>query len=89
MGTETRTQVEIALEPLIAQADRDGMLLVTGYQNLAFTPDELRRANAEGKFRWGPDNWRLVSRADWLKGYEDAITRATAERDAARRRFGP
>lgn len=75
------------LEPLIQQAEREGKLLESTYQNIVFTPAELRRANAEGKFRWGPVNWRLVTKQEYLAGFDASVQNAIAARDAAYKRF--
>ena len=88
MSTEP-TPAEIALAPLIEQAEREGKLLESTYQNILFTPTELRRANAEGRFRWDLVNWRLRDIADVLKGYEASVENAKQELEKARRRFTP
>ena len=47
------------LDQMIAEAEATGMVLNSTYQNLWFTPAELRKENANGRFRWGPVNWEL------------------------------
>lgn len=47
------------LAQLIAQAEHEGKWLHCHYQDLWFSPAELRRANAEGHFLWGVVYWQL------------------------------
>lgn len=47
------------VEKLIREAEEKGLWLFCGYQDLWFSPAELRKAQSDGRFRWGPDNWRL------------------------------
>ena len=48
-----------SLRPLFERARKDGLWFHCGYQALWFSPDELEKANAEGRFIWGPINWTL------------------------------
>jgi hypothetical protein len=47
------------LDNLIEQAKREGKWLYCCYQQLWFSPDELRAENEQGRFRWGTVNWQL------------------------------
>lgn len=48
------------LSRLIDKAERDGQWLRCSYQDLVFTPQELRDENAKGRFVWGVCNWQLI-----------------------------
>jgi len=48
-----------SLKPLIQLARERGVWIWCGYQGLWFSPDDLEKANAEGKFLWGGVNWKL------------------------------
>lgn len=84
----SKGEVAELLEPLIQQAEREDKLLHCSYQDLTFTPAELRARNAEGRFLWGPVNWTLWSVATYLAGYDTALASAKRERDAAYAKVG-
>lgn len=54
----SKTHEEL-MAPLFAQAEASGTWFFCAYQQLVFSPQELRDANAAGRFRWGPLNWEL------------------------------
>lgn len=55
------------MENIIQQAERDEKWLSCAHVNMAFTPQELRKANAEGRFIWAhPDNLDYVDPKDEL-----------------------
>lgn len=47
------------LKPLFEQARKEGKWFWCHYQDLWFTPDELEKHHADGKFIWGAVNWEL------------------------------
>ena len=47
------------LHELIDRAEQAGQWLRSPYQDLWFSPAELRDHIANGKFRWGVVNWEL------------------------------
>lgn len=52
-------QIRSELRSLIQEAERRGKWLHCAYQDLWFSPAELRKANDESKFLWGAVNWTL------------------------------
>lgn len=48
-----------ALVDLIAEAESKGLWLRCHYQDLWFSPKELRAAHADWRFWWGVVNWEL------------------------------
>lgn len=48
-----------SLEPLFETAKRKKLWFHCNYQDLWFSPQELRENHAEGRFIWGPQNWTL------------------------------
>lgn len=48
-----------ALNALIDKAKAEGKWLWCHYQDIWFSPAQLREQNANGKFRWGAVNWKL------------------------------
>ncbi len=51
--------LEENLKPLFERAERDGLWFYCSYQDLWFSPKQLRIEQANGRFRWGAVNWRL------------------------------
>jgi hypothetical protein len=47
------------MEDLFERAEREGLWFYTNYQQMWFSPKELKKYQAEGRFRWGPLNWHL------------------------------
>lgn len=90
MGDEKQRVAEM-LEPLIQEAERTGMWL---YHNglatgeLWFSPAELRAANKEGRFLWGPVNWKLLPPSVKLSSLEKNMQRLHNEWDKTRERMG-
>lgn len=50
------------LSKLIRQAEENGLIIYAPYHGIYFTPAELRIQNEEGKFLWGPSNFKLVNK---------------------------
>lgn len=55
------------MKELIEQAEREGKWLQSIYQCINFSPAELRKAQSEGRFCWGPVNWRLIDPHELLR----------------------
>lgn len=47
------------LEPLYEKAEQEGLWFYCSYQQLWFSPKELRDEQKNGKFVWGVPNWQL------------------------------
>lgn len=56
---ETDIAIIQGLEPLLQEAERKGLWLVSHYQQIWFSPQQLRTHLANGKYLWGPPNWEL------------------------------
>ena len=69
-----------ALDALIDQAEHEKKWLWSRYQDLWFSPSELRQKNNEGWFRWGAVNWELRDPAERLAEYDVQIARVQLER---------
>jgi hypothetical protein len=52
------------MEKIILEAERRGLALHCDYQDLWFSPAGLRKAQADGRFRWGPVNWAILDPRD-------------------------
>lgn len=92
MAECTREEVLDDLEPLIREAERTGKWLHCVYQDLWFSPAELRAENAGGHFIWGAVNWTLRDPLDeyarLCKEVHDSQARAVRARDAFAKRLG-
>ena len=74
------------LKKLIDDAERDGKWLKCNYQGILFSPQELRKENAQGKFVWGVCNWRLVNPREYLIDIPKCVSEMEAKnRDLLRR----
>lgn len=47
------------LQPLFDEAKEKGLWFYSFYQNLWFSPKDLRRLHRKGRYIWGRDNWEL------------------------------
>lgn len=52
---------DTALESMMQEAEATGKWVYSPYHQISFAPMELRAAWAEGKYRWGADNWEIQS----------------------------
>ena len=46
---------------LLKDADERGHWLLSAYAGVIFSPDELRREQVDGRYRWGVTNWRQIN----------------------------
>ena len=56
---QARLTIIDMMQPMLAQAKREGLVLWNRYRDQSFTPQELEAQWAQGCFIWGPDNWEL------------------------------
>jgi hypothetical protein len=54
-----RSKILKDLEPMFREAREKGLLFRSRYQELLFTPDQLEEQQRNGRFVWGPVNWKL------------------------------
>lgn len=67
------------LNELIDQAEREGKWLWCRYQDMWFSPAELRAETTNGRFRWGAVNWRLRDPQEHLDAARQNIARSQGE----------
>lgn len=58
------------LEPLFERAEKEGLWFHCGYQDLWFSPKELRENQANGRFVWGLPNWELRNPLEKIESLE-------------------
>ena len=66
---------------MIDSAEKQKMWMFCQYQALWFSPQELRKAQAEGRFRWGPVNWQIRDPQERMAELERGIALAIRDRD--------
>lgn len=82
MGTAVKTwEPDAALQSLIRQAREERKWLHCSYQDLWFSPTELEREWANGRFRWGAVNWTLRDPKILIEQSNADATNAIAYRD--------
>lgn len=82
-----KSEVTGPLNELINQAEREGKWLWCHYQDLWFSPAQLRDQNANGKFRWGVVNWQLRDPQERLDEAQRRVNAATQEAERIRRQI--
>lgn len=58
-NNENANEILKELEPLFKKAEKYGLWFYCNYQDLWFSPNELREEHKNGKFIWGSVNWKL------------------------------
>lgn len=58
-GKSAGALVVESLAPLFKRAEAEGLWFHCGYQNLWFSPKQLKAEHDRGRFIWGAVNWTL------------------------------
>ena len=69
------------LNALIDKAEAEGKWLWCAYQDLWFSPTNLREHNRHGKFRWAAQNWKLRDPQERIAEARQRATAAQIEAD--------
>ena len=72
------------MEGLFKRAKEEGLWFWCHYQDLWFSPDELRKAQADGRFRWGAVNWKLRDPREQVKKLERQAAEKLSEANSLR-----
>ncbi len=64
------------MNELFTLARAKGLWFWSHYQGIWFSPDELIRLRAEGRFRWGAQNWELRNPEEYLEETRRRVTEA-------------
>jgi hypothetical protein len=75
------------LEPMFKEAKEKGLWFYCNYQDLWFSPSELRKAQSEGRFIWGEKNWRLRNPEELIKLHKSAVKNHNKEIELVRKRI--
>jgi hypothetical protein len=81
-------EILASLEPLFKEAEEKKLWFHCNYQDMWFSPKELRAAHAEGRLIWGPVNWRLRDPYARLWQIADEVKKLTAEAFELGKRVG-
>ena len=68
---DEKTKILNSLEYMFKVAERDELWFYCGYQGMWFSPKELRKEHANGKFIWGETNWALRNPLEKLEELEN------------------
>jgi len=74
-----RTKVLKGLEPLFKKARKEKLWFYSPYQNLWFSPSDLKKEQRNGRFIWGACNWRLRDPRERLNEFSLEIIRMERE----------
>jgi hypothetical protein len=69
------------MEALIIAAETSKQMIHCRYQDLWFTPLELRHENGEGRFCWGVQNFEILPTDAYLDQAENQVKAAIEIRD--------
>lgn len=75
-----------SMESLFEEASKADLLFFHGGLSgpLYFTPAELREEHKHGRFIWGPINWQLVSKQDYIDLAQREVDRAQKNLESAK-----
>lgn len=83
----TNDEITQGLAPMFAEAKKNGLWFHCNYQDLWFSPEELKEYQADGKFRWGAVNWKLLNPSVQLEYLDQKIRNAIKERESFKKRM--
>jgi hypothetical protein len=66
MNKQTKEILD-GLQPLFDKAEKEGLWFYCSYQQLWFSPNELKNEQSNGRFLWGAVNWQLRDPHEKLK----------------------
>ncbi len=70
-----------SLQPLFEKAEREGLWFNCSYQDLWFSPNELKKLHKENRFVWGAQNWSLRNPKERLNQLENQERRLQHEKN--------
>lgn len=79
--------MERGLAPLFERARQQGLWFWCHYQDLWFSPEELKAHHRNEKFRWGAENWQLRDPAEHLATLKTRVVSAQQAADTFERRM--
>jgi hypothetical protein len=80
MEAEVKKIIE-SLKPMFREAKSKKLWFYTSYQQIWFSPEELKAENKCGRFLWGAGNWELRDPIEGLQALDKKIENAQSDRD--------
>ena len=78
----SKNEILQGLNPLYEKAEKERLWFFCDYQNLWYSPKELRQLQSEGRFVWGAANWKLRNPMERVEEMEETIENLTKKYDA-------
>lgn len=72
---------------MFAEAKEKNLWLYCGYQDLWFSPKELKDAQAEGRFIWGAENFKLRNPYELMNELSDRADKIEEQKKSLRMRI--
>jgi len=69
-----KEEILLELEPLFEKAEKEKLWFHCSYQDLWFSPKDLKNYQKQGRFIWGVDNWTLRNPMEKAKELNNAIS---------------
>jgi len=68
---DEKAKILNSLKYMFDVAEKEGLWFYCSYQDMWFSPKELKEEHANGKFIWGETNWMLRDPFEKLKQLEN------------------
>ena len=68
---DEKTKILNSIEYMFKLAEQENLWFYCNYQDMWFSPKELRNEHGSGKFIWGETNWTLRDPSEKLKQLEN------------------
>lgn len=68
-----KDEVLKSLEPLFEKAEKEGLYFVSNYQQIWFSPKELKEKHDNNSFLWGAVNWQLRDPSEETERLKEAV----------------
>lgn len=75
MDSEKKEIID-GLRPLFEKAEKESLWFYSSYQQLWFSPQELREEHSKGRYMWGAVNWHLRDPYEKLSQLENKVVAA-------------
>lgn len=76
-----KEEILLSLQPLFEKAEKEKLWFYCSYQDLWFSPKELKDMQKAGRFIWGEVNWVLKDPLEKVRWIEKRIEDSRKERE--------
>ena len=80
-------KINEGLKPMFKEAKEKGLWFYCSYQGMWYSPEDLKKKQAEGQFMWGAVNWRLRDPKEKVTQLENSVKSAINELDNFKKRI--